>query len=733
MRPEHKSLGDPCAICAHPASAHTAPLRVSPPSYVPPPREDKDESSTSLILGIDGEGLGRKNHAYVLLAASDAHGSKQWSLEAPSWRASWDGERYTKPVHGIETWRCLEFLLDLPARARVFSYAFNYDLTKILTDVDDKGLFRLFRPTLRARHGEQTVLGPKPVKWEGYTLNLQGTQFTVTHPETGRRRVVWDIFKFYGCKFVNALIDWKTGDEELWGRMSQMKDKRGEFDKESPDDVKSYCFEETECMAIQADKLIKAHDAVGLPMKVFHGAGSSAGAMLRKMGIREQLVPCSEEMKRAVAMAFFGGRFENSVIGPIRERLFNFDISSAYPYHLFFLPCLVHGKWEFTKNRKALNGVSHALVHYGFRNSLGTSLPWGPFPFRTDDGSICFPAYSGGGWVYLAEYLAGEKLFPAVEFREAWVYRSECECKPFADIPTYYVERLRIGKEGPGLTLKLAINSCYGKLAQSIGNALFNSWLWAGMITSGCRGQALELMGLYKDLRNILMIATDGVCGREDVPPPLPLETGTGKAVDPKGQLANKPLGGWERKVLERGLFLARPGINFPLEPTKDDIKEIKGRGVGRGVILDNHARILKSWEEHRGAQTVEVANVNRFCGAKTSISRSGKPGAFRYKRASGEAGPEKPSYGQWTSRKVEMGFDPMPKRCGVGADGVSLRIRHTEDGTPKSIFLREESAPYSKVILSKEARELKEFAEEMAEQPDFDMGEYADWEEVDI
>ena len=42
------------------------------------------------------------------------------------------------------------------------------------------------------------------------------------------------------------------------------------------------------------------------------------------------------------------------------------------------------------------------------------------------------------------------------------------------------------------------------------------------MITSGCRAQVLEVIGAHKDRSNIILIATDGVLTREDVPTPIP-------------------------------------------------------------------------------------------------------------------------------------------------------------------------------------------------------------------
>jgi len=540
------------------------------------------------------------------------------------------------------------------------------------------------------------------------------------------------------------LEDWKVGTVKEREAMTVMKEQRVDFDRlwrEDPKSVMAYCHEECRDMAQLAHKLVNAHDAVGLKLRSYYGAGSTAGAMLKVMGILEQLVPCPNVMNDALACAFFGGRFENSVIGAIAGPVYNYDISSAYPYQQCFLPCLMHGKWERSTKRKSVEGSTASLVHYRLRRISPEDYSWGPFPFRTKNGSICFPINSGGGWIWKDEYLMGEKLFPHVEYLESWNYHTECDCQPFKNISPYYLERLRIGKEGPGIVLKLGMNSCYGKLAQSVGNAIFNSWAWAGMITSGTRAQILELLGLHKDRANLLMVATDGIYTRERLVTPTPRDTQT--AVKVFDEVAKKevfkPLGGWEEKPVPQGVFVARPGIYFPMSPTKDELKQVRGRGVGKGVVLENWSRIVASWEAHRDSRpthmtrdvareywrthTAKIANVSRFCGAKTSVHRSGKPGEYKYTRANGgitidEDGNEhqRPSYGNWIVRPVDMSFDPMPKRRCVNEDGITLRVRNIKQ--------EYSSAPYRKV-LDREAKELRKAQQEILEQPDGDLTDY--------
>jgi hypothetical protein len=612
-------------------------------------------------------------------------------------------------------------ILELPTRrTKVFSFSFNYDITKMLMDLPDKLLYELFRPELRKGH-----YGPSPIDWcpicndecedddhpEPYLLNLQGTKFTV---QRGKQRVViWDLFKFFQGKFLTAIKDWKVGTQDLWDRIEHMKDRRADFDKESAKAVRDYCLEETRCIGELAHKLVTAHEDAGLVLRSYYGAGSSGAAMLDAMNIKEKLAPSESRMRDAIASAFFGGRFENSVIGAIREPLVNWDISSAYVYQLAFLPCLEHGSWSHTTKRNDIEKAeaqAGALVRY----SLGPNPrigDWGPFPFRTKDGSISFPISSGGGWVWLDEFLAGERMFPHVRFHEAWVYSSNCGCQPFRQIPEYYNLRLKIGKEGPGIVIKLGMNSCYGKLAQSVGNAIFNSWIWAGMITSGCRAQLLHLLAMHQDRSNCLMMATDGLLTREKLVPPIPLPTKTGAS--------GKPLGGWERKEAPKGMFIARPGIYFPLEPTIDEIASVRARGVGRSVVLNSWKIIQDAWEKNGVDGVATVANVSRFCGAKTSISVSHD--GTRYKRAAGVGG--RPAYGQWISRKVELSFNPMPKRACVNRDGLTLGLR----SFPQSLT----SVPYDRAMMmnSPDAQEMQAAAQEVMEQPDGDLTEY----EVDM
>ena len=642
-RPEHFPTGDICD-CGVPASGHRIRKRANRPKPGPQSR----------IIGIDGEGEGAWPHRYTYLGAADESG-ETWGVANPE---------------GLGTAQCLELILSLPRRATIVGFAFGYDLTMMLRELPNKDLWKLLHEESRAALVDGKV-HYRPVRWGEYQLSYMNGRFTVRKGE--HTRTVWDCFRFYACSFVQALTNWGIATKADLARMVDMKGRRGTFTQAIASEVQAYCLEECNYLAKLFRALLSAHKEAGLDLTSYYGAGSTASALLGKMGIKEQIKPPPQEAHRAVACAFFGGRFENSVIGPVPGEVWNYDISSAYPYHTTFLPCLACGTWERVESPSPglLRRATLALVRWHLPPGAGSS--WGPWPVRKPDGSIIYPASAEGGWIWEREWSVGKALFPQAVAREAWLYHTDCEHRPFADIPGYYRERVRLGKEGKGLVLKLGTNSVYGKLAQSKGRRPpFQCFTWAGLITSNTRAQLLELMGA--DLDAVLMVATDGVWSRRPLPLPLPRDTGT-------SDLA-KPLGGWEAKAFPGGVFCARPGIYFPLNPTADQVKEVRARGLGKANLLDQCRALQSAWE--RGEPSYRVEGGVQFMAAKHSLHKSEGKG---YQRS--------PSYGEWLPHPIVMSFDPAPKRARVAADNRLEVIEGWEI----------ESQPYSPAI-EREAHE---------------------------
>lgn len=691
-RLSHAPQGDPCKRCLCPAWQHKKDKRMTRTNRKLDPNRERGEKR--FFLGIDGEGVGKTDHRYTMLARAGIKGTHPAVIEA-------------EPGGRLTSKQCLDFIVDCPNGSRIFAFAFSYDLTHILRDLPDKEIYRLLRPELRTLPNQEDLpkrlRGPQPIKWEGFKINLISRKLVVS--KGGRRRVVWDIFQFFNASFVSTLRTWKIGTLEELQRMAEMKGIRSEFDKQTPEQIRSYCLDECAKMAELASSLIQAHKDVGLQLKAYFGCGSSASAALKKWGIDKMVRTGPASIDRHVASAFFGGRFENSRVGIIDAPIiYSYDISSAYPYQLADLPELETGEWShcYDPTDHDIESSSCALVRYSLPRVASKS--WGPFPFRSDDGSISFPGSSGGGWIWGAEFLAGKRLFGKPRAHEAWLYRTESAFKPFGEITELYKARLELGKEGKGLTLKGAVNSCYGKTAQSRGlNPPFQSWIWAGLITSGCRAQLLDMMALHRSLDSVLWVATDGIYSTESVTPPSPRDTGTMTA-------HNKPLGGWEKSEIHGGMFAARPGIYFPLHPQESDVSKIRARGVGRASMLAQYQHVIDAFNQ--GDESVKMGHVSRFNGAKNTISFGAKS---KFKRSK--------LYGQWTTETVELSFDALPKREKRRRDGT-LTMRY---------FPGQESIPYDAANLSLEAVTHKIAAELVEQQPDgVDYSDAGDSEDVD-
>ena len=761
--------------------------------------------------GVDGEGVGRYPHRYVLLASRS---------EDPN-----DPGRCIENDQGLTTVDCLEFLLSEPDDAELFGFSTGYDLSKMLQDVDNETLYKLARPESRPASPTAENQQPIPVSWvapngKHYTLNLVGTKFTVTGerykhsdeewekskvvhleiaedfyrsrmfretdgvesrekawkeknpfvpPEREKvkvTRTLWDGFRFFSSKFVAALGSWKVLPPELIEKMEKMKDSRSAFEAlhktaEGKEQIKRYCYDECGALGVLMRKLVDAAAEANLHLKAFHGAGSIASLIFENLEIRGKVDKKTGEILRidkrgdggppqmqdAIARAFSGGRFENSIQGCVEAPIYAYDISSAYPYIICRLPCLACGHWTRTRDYKRMLASRTALVEYALgapKKGQGTS--WGPFPFRLSEGnergSICYPIESGGGWVCKDEFLVGEKYWPNVGFKSAWVYEGDCTCGnpyPFAPdgfdpeaqrgVPFYYRERCRIGKEGAGIIYKLGPNSIYGKLAQSIGvDPPFQCWIWADLITSGCRAMILEVIGMHKDRSNVLSIATDGIASLEDIEMPQPLDTGTGHCRNAKGQLV--PLGGWERDVQPKGQFFVRSGLSFPNNPTDAELNKVKAKGVGRKHLLAHWKTVVDAYNAGKQKVTIEDNQLERFFGMKSSIKMLRiKPTSpcLHTKLAKSMNRPDTmtcqhcvqylraPYYGEWGKFPIEITFGARPKRDGIEPTGKGYDRMLTRR-LPRNM----QSAPYAKTVdLSPESKALREGYEKLWDQPD--------------
>jgi hypothetical protein len=556
--------------------------------------------------GIDGEGGGEQGtrhpgyHAYFLLAC---------------------GPHRLLPKDGgarITTGQALEFISSLDPNFCYVGYFFDYDVTKILEDLSFEKLGRLMDRSKRTRKDGRGVF---PVSYGPYEIDYIPRKEFKVRKAGGKWIVINDVGPFFQTRFVKALEVWGIGSEEDREIIAKGKDMRGNFDFADIEEVGRYNDAEIRCLEELMEKFRDACTAVDIIPAKWQGPGQLAKALMQKNRVpRSKDVPLLNDPDFTELMvfgknAYYGGRPELAAIGPVNRPVYQWDINSAYPAAMMEVPCLLHGGWS---KEEYVGGMDAAKIDADYALVYGTftrkDIPgdgytlWNGLPYRRSDGTICYPG-NGTGWYWDFEISASiHQNFKAIE---AWVYRRSCECKPLAWIEEVYQQRLDLGKDGPGMVLKLAINSVYGISVQSIGKPEYANPVWGSFITAHCRTtiqgfiHSSPLCRMGKCGKDVLMVATDSVATwfkRTDLE-------------------ESKRLGGWSVETHPRGMFLIQPGLYFGSSG-----KHAKTRGVPLAAIEDKEQEFRDRFDAMAVSRRLEDGDVmvpqRLFVGIRLAIHR---------------------------------------------------------------------------------------------------------------
>jgi hypothetical protein len=506
------------------------------------------------FIGVDGEAWNEDGeHRYVLLAASCG----QWAFDP----------------NGLSTYRCFEFLLNLPKKAVKVGFGWNYDINMMLRDLPLDKLVRLWKEGF--------------VRWDTYYLEwIPGKTFLVKGG--GRSCKVYDVFGFFQTSFVKALKKWNF---PVPPDMEAMKQSRSQFDSAMKQAIIEYCLDECRSLVDLMDALEIALTEVDLHVSNWVGAGAIASSLMKKHGVKEhhEYESAWPELEIPILTAYFGGRVELFQAGEF-PRLWDYDISSAYPSIALELPSLSEGEWQWEDHYDP----SLQYVIWDCQWHLDNSLLC-PFPVRRK-GSIYYPR-NGSGWYHSAEVKAAQKLTGnRIIVSGGWRFKPASNELPFSFITKTYNDRVDLKREKHAgeKCLKLGLNSIYGKLAQGVGYQgsapLFQSFFWAGMITAGTRARVLEVA--MTDIDSLVMIATDGIFFKSD--PQVPISDG---------------LGGLELTEYVDA-FVAQPGVY----QATDSEGEVFGKSRGFFTKEINFDDLRDGYKKY-GTDYVGEYESERFCG----------------------------------------------------------------------------------------------------------------------
>lgn len=550
---------------------------------------DYTYKKTRDVIAVDGEGVSDPDgvHRYTLLASSIG-----------------------KYVEGsdLSTVQCFEYLLGLP-KAITVGFSINYDVNMWLRDIPTDHL--------------KELLQAEALYWKTYKIQYIPSKQTIISDQRGRKVHIYDVFGFFQTSFVKALSEWQIGDPSIIAEIAAMKERRGTFSEKERRQIRDYCLAECDLLVELMQRLIAATERAEIPCHRWYGVGALASGMLQKYGVKEYTGTAPNYIKDEILSGYYGGRFEIARSGDI-GKVYAYDIKSAYPSVARDLPCLAHVRYA---NVRTYNSDHLAVWHVKW--NVGKGAIWGPFPWRDDHYGIHYPT-NGDGWYWSPEIKAAMSFYPkGIHVIEGVRIVQLCEHRPFTFIDEVYTERRRLEASGDyaNKTLKLALNSLYGKTAQSIGHGCkkhgankerdcylcqtarhppYQSYVWAGLITSGTRAKILK--AVKQDPKNVVSIATDSVVSTR----PLDLEIGTG-------------LGQWDMTEWE-ACFLIQPGIYRLRNPCPFDYKEerckheaIRTRGFGR--LETSFDQIIADWTANPFSS--HSYKATRFVGLASAMART--------------------------------------------------------------------------------------------------------------
>lgn len=478
------------------------------PRKTPPKRRPYDPTKRKPrpllpFMAWDGEGYTDKDgiHRYYLFGCDDGQGFSAHVVNP----------------EGLTHRECFELLLTVGQRSSHINVIFagSYDVTMMIHRF----------PT----HVATRITKGLTTHWDGYRFEWFKGKF-LKLSDGVRSIILYDVFTFFATSFVKACEEYLGKSDDI-DRIAEVKQLRDSFTLDDLERlVMPYWRQELRYLIRLCDTLRQHFRDAHIPVRQWHGPGAVASAVLRQRGIRAHMATPPPDVLEASRHAYYGGRFEQFKIGEHTGDVYQYDIRSAYPYAITKLPSLAGVTWRRGQRRKdKINHYGLYQISWETRPSLALGAP-NPLPWRAQDRSIFYPPIIRNSWYWGIEL--NDLLHTSdgtLTIHDAWEPQGTGDNYPFQFISEMYHERARMKQEGDPtqLALKLAMNSIYGKLAQSKGARkrqgewqlpAYHQLEWAGWITAYTRTmirRAISDIGW----QNLIAIETDAIYSTTPIPP----------------------------------------------------------------------------------------------------------------------------------------------------------------------------------------------------------------------
>ena len=528
------------------------------------------------IVAWDGEGANLDSgiHVYNLLANSKGDHAINYE--------------------GLSTIEVLEFFIQNSTERDInVIFGGSYDVNMLLTDLPKAKLQQLWE------EGK--------CYWKGYRIHYAPRKkFTVQkiskELKVVKTFVLWDVIGYFQSSFVVACQRW-LGDLDVLKDIQSMKEQRSTFSTEDIDQIIEYNRKECLLLVLLMQRLFASLDEAEVELLRYDGAGSIAAALLKKNNVKDYKGKIPAQVNRQAQYAYSGGRIEAVMLGTTTKptKIYRYDLNSAYPYACLSLPSYVGATW--TKEEQ-WDGTNNSLVCV--RYYFDKEAPFYPLWYRDNHGSISYPR-NGYGVYWGAEVANLYKYYQeGIDFEIEWALNCtiEDETKPFAFISELFELRKKFKAEGSmaSESLKLGLNSIYGKLVQQAGwragsakedgrIPTYHQLLWGGQITAYTRAKLFD--AAMQHPKDVISFATDAVFSTKPIDVPTSGE-----------------LGEWSLDEFQ-GMTLVQAGVYFLDEGSK---WSEKFRGFDKGSLQRDD--IIQCWR----ANTSYEASLTRFVGLGSAL-----------------------------------------------------------------------------------------------------------------
>lgn len=529
-----------------------------------------------------------------------------------------DGIKMEEWLH----WMYFEVAPNYPRDAAYVVYSGGYDLTMLWSTMPENRVARMLLSELREARKNLPVDYPyENPTWQMDAINST-FRFRPYDPAKRHRANpkdegwihLCDVFPFWQSSFLRAIDPSKYPPDmapctpEVYEKIKQGKERRDIAVLD--DEMREYNRLEVETLANLVSGFNRQLVRIGVRLKrhEWYGPGAVAAKTLSNWKIPrfeeiEKIVPATA--LEAWHASYTAGWFEIFVHGTVNGTVYEYDINSAYPHVISELPCLRHGKWSFghnyqTKDYSTLPELPPRAVRLIYASVHGSNKYAGAMLHRMAFGNhqIMRP-HNTEGWYKQEEleWAQRAELIDNIEYKEWWTYEP-CSCAPpMSDIKGMYERRRSLppihlpngkileGKDTPeGKALKLGPNSVYGKFAQQIGKHPYLNWIYASMITSGCRTMILQAIATHPDkMKAVAKIATDGVYFMSPHPK--------------MDRELSDNLGGWSREEHDSPTFFGS-GIDWDIGVARMGEGIIKSRGVNGKEAVKQSAEVTRRFRE---------------------------------------------------------------------------------------------------------------------------------------